>query len=83
MNDSRWPLERALFALAGLMTLLSAALVATVSQWFLLLAVAVGLNQWAYVLTGNCPAALVLGRLGLRRGADWRRRNRTPAVTRG
>jgi hypothetical protein len=62
----RWPLERVLFALAGTMTLLSAALAATVSPWFLLLTVFVGVNQWLYVTVGACPASLVLGRtLGL------------------
>ena len=48
------------------MTLLSAALAATVSPWFLLLTVFVGINQWLYVTVGACPASLVLGRtLGL------------------
>lgn len=62
-----WPLERVLFALAGTMTLLSAALAATVSSWFLLLTAFVGINQWLYVTVGACPASLVLGRLfGLR-----------------
>ena len=65
--NSRWPLERVLFALAGTVTLLSAALAALVSPWFLLLAAFVGLNQWLYVVVGACPASLVFGRLfGLR-----------------
>jgi len=59
----RWPLERVLFALAGTMTLLSAALAATVSPWFLLLTAFVGINQWLYVAVGACPASLVLGRI--------------------
>jgi len=41
-----WPLERALFAMAGTVTLLSAALAAVVSPWFLLLTAFVGVNQW-------------------------------------
>jgi len=57
-----WPLERVLFALAGTMTLLSALLAATVSPWFLLLTAFVGVNQWAYVTVGACPASLVLQR---------------------
>jgi hypothetical protein len=57
-----WPLERVLFALAGTMTLLAAALAATISPWFLLLAVFVGLNQWLYVVVGACPASIVLRR---------------------
>ena len=61
-RDLGWPLERVLFALAGSMTLLSALLAATVSPWFLLLTVLVGVNQWLYVLAGVCPASIVLRR---------------------
>ena len=62
-----WPLERVLFAMAGTVTLLSAALAATVSPWFLLLTAFVGINQWLYVAVGACPASLVIGRVfGLR-----------------
>jgi len=62
-GGSRWPLERVLFGLAGSMTLLSAALAALVSPWFLLLTGFVGVSQWLYVLVGACPASLVLRRL--------------------
>ncbi|HEY5389224.1 MAG TPA: hypothetical protein VIJ83_01620 [Solirubrobacteraceae bacterium] len=62
-GSSRWPLERVLFALAGSVTLLSVALVALVSPWFLLLTAFVGVNQWLYVLFGACPASLVLSRV--------------------
>jgi hypothetical protein len=51
-----------LFALAGTVTLLSAALGAFVSKWFLLLAALVGVNQWLYVTLGACPASVVLRR---------------------
>jgi len=62
-----WALERVLFALAGTMTLLSAALATLVSPWFLVLTAFVGVNQWLYVATGACPASLLLTRLfGLR-----------------
>ena len=63
VGNSRWPLERVLFGLAGAMTLLSAALAALVSPWFLLLTAFVGVSQWLYVLVGACPASLVLRRL--------------------
>lgn len=64
---SRWPLERALFALAGTVTLLSALLAATVSPWWPLLTAFAGFNQLLYVRVGGCPASLVLGRyLGLK-----------------
>ena len=65
--SARWPLERVLFGLAGTMTLLSAALGALVSPWFLALTAFVGVSQWLYVLVGACPASVVLSRLfGLR-----------------
>jgi hypothetical protein len=56
------PLERVLFALAGSMTILAAALAAAVSPWFLLLAVFVAANQWLYAWKGACPASIVIGR---------------------
>lgn len=66
-----WPLERALFAMAGTVTLLSAALAAAVSPWFLLLTGFVGINQWLYVVAGACPVSLVLTRVfGLRSGTE-------------
>ena len=73
-QGGRWPLERVLFALAGTMTLLSAALAAVVSPWFLLLTAFVGVNQWLYVLFGACPASLVLGRVFSLRSVIYPRR---------
>jgi Protein of unknown function (DUF2892) len=58
--QTRWPLERVLFALAGSMTLISAVLAALVSPWFLLLTAFVGVDQWLYALVGVCPASLIL-----------------------
>jgi hypothetical protein len=61
-KSKRWPLERVLFALAGTVTLLSAALAAVISPWFLLLTAIVGVNEWLYVAVGACPALIVLRR---------------------
>lgn len=58
-----WPLERALFLMAGTMTLLSAILAVTVSPWFLLLAGFVAVNQLLYVGVHNCGASLMLKRV--------------------
>lgn len=73
---TRWPLERALFAIAGTVTLLSVALAALFSPWFLLVTAFVGLNQWLYVAVGACPTSLFLERVvGLRsalRGGEGR-----------
>lgn len=61
-----WPLERALFALAGTMLILGSILAAVVSPWFLLLTAFVGLNQLLYASLGACGASLVLAKAGLR-----------------
>ncbi len=71
MRPLPWPLERMLFALAGTMVLLSVALAVTVSLWFLLLAVFVGVNQWLYVTTSACPASVALQRAGAERTSKW------------
>jgi len=57
-----WTLERVLFAVAGSVTGLSAALAAAVSPWFLLLTGFVAVNQWLFVLAGDCPMSLILRR---------------------
>ena len=68
---SRWHLERVLFLLAGTMTLVSALLAATLSEWWLLLTAFVGLNQLAFVAFGNCPSSWLLRRYaGLRSATE-------------
>lgn len=62
-STAGWPLERALFALAGTVTLLSVLLVAVVSPWFLVLTASVGVNQWLCVALGTRPASFLLSRL--------------------
>lgn len=56
------PLERTLFALAGTVTLISAALAAVLSPWFLVVTAVVAINQWLFALTGACPMSLLLAR---------------------
>jgi hypothetical protein len=64
-----WPLERVLFAIAGSVVIVAAVLSAFVSPWFLLLVGFVGVNQWLFVLMGDCPMSLILTRaFHLRRG---------------
>lgn len=80
MNGTRqWPLERVLFALAGTVTLLSAALAALVSPWFLLLTAFVGINQWLYVVVGACPASIILRRACRLRSAIYHNGGNSPA----
>ena len=65
-------LDRAIFAFAGVMILLSVALVYFVSPWWLLLTVFVGLNQLQSSMTGFCPMALLLRKLGLASGCAFK-----------
>lgn len=71
-STGSWPLERVLFAMAGTVALLSAALAAFISPWFLLLTAFVGINQWLYVAFGACPASIVLKRFGVAPQCGWR-----------
>ena len=71
-SQTKWPLERILFAMAGTVVLLSALLAAFVSPWFLLLTAFVGINQWMYVAFGACPASLVLKKFGASPQCGWR-----------
>ncbi|CAM3571278.1 DUF2892 domain-containing protein [Nocardioides marinus] len=65
-------LDRAVLALAGTITLVSALLAALVSPWWLLLTAFVGLNLLQSSVTGFCPAAAVFRRLGLSSGCAFR-----------
>jgi hypothetical protein len=64
--------DRAVLALAGSLVLLSVLLTALGSAWWLLLTGFVGLNLLQSSLTGFCPAAVVLRRLGVSAGCAFR-----------
>ena len=66
-----WPLERALFAMAGSVAVLSALLAATVSPWFLALTAFAGVSQWLYAAVGVCPASIVVERVAHLRSAIY------------
>jgi hypothetical protein len=70
-RSTSWPLERVLFAMAGSVTLVSALLAAVVSPWFLVLTALVGVNQLVYVVAHECPASLVLRRMGRTATCRW------------
>ncbi|PUA82051.1 YgaP family membrane protein [Nocardioides currus] len=65
-------LDRAVLALAGTMTLISALLAAVVSPWWLLLTGFVGANLLQSSVTGICPAAAVFRRIGVDAGCAFR-----------
>lgn len=61
-------IDRAVFAFAGFVTILSLALSRFHSEYWLLLTAFVGLNMFQTAFTRFCPLALILKRLGVRPG---------------
>ncbi|ODN71267.1 YgaP family membrane protein [Methylobrevis pamukkalensis] len=64
-------LDRAMFAFAGAMVLVSVLLTILVSPHFVWLTVFVGLNMLQSAFTGFCPAAMLLRRLGVKPGTAF------------
>ncbi|MBK9494940.1 MAG: hypothetical protein BWZ07_01379 [Alphaproteobacteria bacterium ADurb.BinA280] len=65
-------LDRAIFAFAGVMILVSLALGHYVSPYWLLLTAFVGLNLLQSAFTGFCPAAMILGKFGVKAGCAFK-----------
>lgn len=65
-------IDRAVFALAGTMILLSVVLTLIWSPWWLALTGFVGLNMLQAAFTGFCPAALIFSKLGLQTGCAFK-----------
>jgi len=64
--------DRAMFAFAGSMILISVLLTHFVSPWWLLLTTFVGLNLLQSAFTGFCPAAIVFRKLGVQAGCAFK-----------
>ena len=65
-------IDRAIFAFAGTMILLSLALAHFVSPLWLWLTAFVGLNLLQSSVTGFCPAAMVFRKLGISSGCAFK-----------
>ena len=63
--------DRAVFAMAGVMILASLILAWLISPYWLLLAAFVGLNMLQAAFTGFCPAAMIFRKLGLASGCAF------------
>ena len=64
--------DRAVFAFAGAMVLLSLVLTYYVSPYFVWLTVFVGVNLIQSAFTGFCPAAILLKKAGLNSGCAFK-----------
>ena len=63
--------DRAVFAFAGLMILLSLVLTYYVSPYWLLFTAFVGVNMLQSAFTGFCPAAMIFRKLGVKAGCAY------------
>lgn len=61
-------IDKAVMAFAGVMILISVAIVYFISPWGLALTAFVGLNLLQASFTGFCPAAKIFSKLGFRSG---------------
>ena len=64
-------IDKAVMAFAGMVILVSLGLSLWLSVYWLLLTAFVGLNLMQASVTGFCPAAIVLRRLGVRAGCAF------------
>lgn len=64
--------DRAVFAFAGFVVLLSIALGYYVSQYWFLLTAFAGLNLFQAAFTGLCPAAMIFKAIGLKPGIAFK-----------
>jgi len=63
--------DRAVLALAGAVILVSVLLAWSVSPYWLLLTLFIGLNLIQAAFTGFCPAAMMFRKLGLKAGSAF------------
>ena len=65
-------IDRAVFAVAGIVVLAGIALSLTIHPWWLALSGFAGTNLIQAAFTGFCPAALLFKRMGLKTGCAFR-----------
>lgn len=64
-------LDRSVLAFAGFMVLLSVALTAFVSPYFVWFTVFIGVNMLQSAFTGFCPAAMIFRKAGVKPGCAF------------
>jgi hypothetical protein len=70
LKTDGWYLERILYLMAGIMTLVSVVLILAHSIYWLILTALVGLNLLVFALSGFCPSAIAFHKLGARPRLD-------------
>ncbi len=64
LKTGEWYLERILYLMAGIMTLVSVLLILVHSIYWLILTALVGVNLLGFALTGFCPSAIAFHKMG-------------------
>lgn len=64
-------LDRSVLAFAGIMVLISLALTAFVSPYFVWFSVFIGVNMIQSAFTGFCPAASIFRKFGIKPGCAF------------
>jgi hypothetical protein len=64
-------IDNAVLSFAGFLVLLSLALGFWINPWWYLLTAFVGLNLFQAGITGFCPAAMILKKLGMKPGCAF------------
>ncbi|MAQ36151.1 Protein of unknown function (DUF2892) [Thioclava sp. ES.031] len=64
-------LDRAIFAFAGVMILISLLLAVYVSMYWLWFTAFIGANLLQSAFTGFCPAAMIFGKFGIKSGCAF------------
>ena len=66
LRTDSWYLERIIFLMAGILVLASSILAWVHSIYWLILTLLVGLNLFILAVTGFCPSAAILNRIGVK-----------------
>jgi hypothetical protein len=66
LETESWYLERVIFLMAGVLTLTGTALAWLHSIYWLILTALVGLNLLIFALSGFCPSAIAMCKMGVK-----------------
>jgi hypothetical protein len=66
LATGNWYLERVILLMAGTLTVIGLILALTFSLYWLILNALVGLNLLVFALTGFCPSAILMSKMGLK-----------------
>jgi hypothetical protein len=66
LSTENWYLERGILLMAGTLTIIGLILALMFSLYWLILNALVGLNLLVFALTGFCPSAILMGKMGLK-----------------